>query len=83
MNAEPFAGRQLGETAESPSGREGTMPSDKTRRMLKVFGVAVTELEDAVEGGASPEELSKAEAEVLTRLREVTALIESLRVRKK
>jgi len=59
------------------------MPSDKTRRMLKVFGVAVTDFEDAVEQGAPPEELSKAEAEVLARLREVTALIESLRAKKK
>ncbi len=58
------------------------MPSDKTRRMLKVFGVAVTDFEDAVEGRASPEELAKAEAEVLARLREVTALIESLRAKK-
>ncbi len=59
------------------------MPSDKTRRMLKVFGVAVTELEDAVEGGAPPDEVAKAEAEVLARLREITALIESLRAKKK
>jgi len=51
--------------------------------MLKVFGVAVTDFEDAVEQGAPPEELSKAEAEVLARLREVTALIESLRAKKK
>lgn len=55
------------------------MPTDKTRRMLKVFGVAVTDYEDAVEGGAPPEEVSKAEAEVLARLKEVTALIEGLR----
>jgi hypothetical protein len=59
------------------------MPSDKTRRMLKVFGVAVTDYEDAVEGDAPAGEVAKAEAEVLTRLREVTALIESLRARKK
>jgi len=59
------------------------MPSDETRRMLKVFGVAVTAYEDAVEKGAPPAELAKAEAEVLTRLREVTALIESLRAKKK
>lgn len=59
------------------------MPSDKTRRLLKVFGVAVTDFEDAVEGGASPEELAKSEAEVLARLREVTALIESLHAKKK
>ncbi len=59
------------------------MPTDKTRRMLKVFGVAVTDFEGAVEGGASPEEVAKAEAEVLGRLREVAALIESLRAKKK
>ena len=58
------------------------MPSDETRRMLKVFGVAVTALEDAVDKGAPAEERSKAEAEVLARLREVTALIEGLRAKK-
>lgn len=59
------------------------MPTDETRRMLKVFGVAVTALEDAVEKGAPAEELAKAEAEVRVRLQEVTALIERLRARKK
>jgi hypothetical protein len=59
------------------------MPSDETRRMLKVFGVAVTAYEDAVEKGVSPEELSKAEREVRTRLQEVTALIEGLSKKKK
>jgi len=71
-----------------PGDREGvkgeeTMPSDETRRMLKVFGVAVTEFEDAVLKGAPPEKMAKAEAEVLARLQEVTALIEGLRARKK
>ncbi len=59
------------------------MPTDETRRMLKVFGVAVTAYEDAVEKGAPPEEVAKADAEVRTRLAEVTALIERLRARKK
>lgn len=59
------------------------MPSDETRRMLKVFGVAVTAYEDAVEKGAPPEEMAKADAEVRTRLAEVTALIERLRARRK
>ena len=27
------------------------MPSDETRRLLKLFGVAVTSLEDAIETG--------------------------------
>jgi hypothetical protein len=59
------------------------MPTDETRRMLKVFGVAVTAYEDAVDKGARAEELKKAEAEVRTRLEEVTALIERLRAKKK
>jgi hypothetical protein len=59
------------------------MPTDETRRVLKVFGVAVTAFEDAVDKKVSPEELTKAEAEVRTRLEEVTALIERLRARRK
>jgi hypothetical protein len=59
------------------------MPTDETRRLLKVFGVAVTAFEDAVDKNISPEERRKAEAEVRTRLEEVTALIERLRARKK
>jgi hypothetical protein len=59
------------------------MPTDETRRVLKVFGVAVTALEDAVDKGASPEELKKTETEVRARLEEVTALIERLRAREK
>jgi hypothetical protein len=59
------------------------MPTDETRRVLKVFGVAVTALEDAVDKGAPPEEVRKADAEVRARLEEVTALIERLRARKK
>ncbi|MGH7774355.1 MAG: hypothetical protein ACREQA_19185 [Candidatus Binatia bacterium] len=59
------------------------MPTDETRRVLKVFGVAVTAYEDAVDKGAAPEELHKAEAEVRTRLEEVTTLIERLRAKKK
>jgi len=58
------------------------MPTDETRRVLKVFGVAVTAFEDAVEKGATPEELKKTDAEVRTRLEEVSALIERLRAKK-
>jgi len=58
------------------------MPTDETRRLLKVFGVAVTAFEDAVDKAALPEELRKAEAEVRARLEEVTALIELLRARR-
>jgi len=59
------------------------MPTDETRRVLKVFGVAVTAFEDAVDKGASPEELKKTETEVRTRLEEITALIERLRAKQK
>ena len=59
------------------------MPTDETRRVLRMFGVAVTEYEDAVDKGAPSEELRKAEAEVRTRLDEVTALIERLGAKRK
>jgi hypothetical protein len=59
------------------------MPTDETRRILKVFGVAVTAYEDAVEKKAPPDELKKAEAEVRTRLEEVTALFERLRAKQR
>ena len=59
------------------------MASDETRRLLKVFGIAVTAYEDAVEKGAPPDELAKVEAEVRARLQEVTALIDRLRAKKK
>ena len=51
------------------------MASDETRRILKVFGVAVTGLEDAV----TPEDRARWTAEVTERLREVQALIERLK----
>jgi hypothetical protein len=59
------------------------MPTDETRRVLKVFGVAVTAFEDAVDKNATADELKKADAEVKARLEEVTGLIERLRARKK
>ena len=58
------------------------MPTDETRRVLKVFGVAVTAFEDAVEKNASAEELKKTENEVRACLEEVTTLIERLRAKK-
>ena len=59
------------------------MPSDETRRMLRVFGVAVTTYEDAVEKGESPEELAKAEREARARLQEIAALIDRLSAKRK
>ena len=58
------------------------MPSDETRRVLRTFGVAVTTYEDAVEAGATADEVDKAEAEYRATLSEVTALIERLRARR-
>jgi hypothetical protein len=60
----------------------GVMPSDETRRVLKLFGVAVTSYEDCVDKGAPVEEINKAEAEIGASLSEVTALIERLRGKK-
>ena len=62
---------------------EKAMPTDETRRVLKVFGVAMTAFEDAVDKSAPPEELKKVDAEVKIRLEEITALIERLRARRK
>ena len=58
------------------------MPTDETRRLLKVCGVAVTAFEDAVEKQAPAEELKKSETEVRARLEEVSALIERLRAKR-
>lgn len=55
------------------------MPSDETRRLLKIFGIAVTDLEDAVQNKLPAADIHKAEAEAQARLQEVTALIERLR----
>ncbi|MBI3625216.1 MAG: hypothetical protein HY215_03585 [Candidatus Rokubacteria bacterium] len=59
------------------------MASDETRRLLKEFGIAVTDYEDAVGEGASREKVAKVEAEVKARLAEVTALIQRLSAKKK
>ncbi len=54
------------------------MPSEETRRVLKVFGVAVTSLEDAT----TAEDRAKWSAEVSERLREVHELVDRLRGKK-
>jgi hypothetical protein len=58
------------------------MPSDETRRVLKVFGVAVTNLEDAIERRAPTEEITKWDTELAARAREVIDLVERLRSRR-
>lgn len=53
------------------------MAQDSTRRLLKVFGIAVTNVEDALEA-ALAEDTKKAEAELRERMKEVIALVEQL-----
>jgi hypothetical protein len=53
------------------------MAEESTRRLLKVFGIAVTNLEDALEAG-QPETARKAEAELRERMKEILALVETL-----
>ena len=53
------------------------MAQDSTRRLLKVFGIAVTNLEDALETAVA-ESAKKAEAELRERMKEMTALVERL-----
>ena len=56
--------------------------TDETRRILKVFGVAVTNLEDAIEQRKPLEEIMKWDAEVADRTREVINLVDHLRSRR-
>ena len=58
------------------------MPSDETRRLLKVFGVAVTNLEDAIDRKAPLDEIMKWDREVADRTREVIDFVERLRSRR-
>ena len=62
--------------------RDRSMPSDDTRRVLKVFGVAVTSLEDAIDGKAPMAEIMKWDAELADRTREIIALVDRLRSRR-
>jgi hypothetical protein len=57
------------------------MPSDEARRLLKLFGVAVTEFEDAVLRAAPAEEIKQADAEMRARSEEIEGWIDRLRRR--
>jgi hypothetical protein len=54
------------------------MPSDETRRLLRTFGVAVTQFEDAVSSGAPTDEIKQAGDEARARLHEIEALLDRL-----
>jgi hypothetical protein len=58
------------------------MPSDETRRVLKLFGVAVTSLEDAIDQRKPANEIFKWDAELADRSRELFALVDRLRSRR-
>ena len=55
------------------------MPSDETRRLLRTFGVAVTQFEDAVSSGAPADDILRAEQQAESRLNEIKALLERLK----
>jgi hypothetical protein len=58
------------------------MPSEETRRLLKLFGVAVTSLEDAIDRRAPLDEITRWDQEVAERTRETIAFIDRLRSRR-
>jgi len=58
------------------------MPSDETRRLLKLFGVAVTNLEDAIDQRAPLDEIMKWDRDLADRTREIIAHVENLRSRR-
>src|SRR2546426_855101 len=76
----------VGDARALPRVREGRrrteMPSEETRRVLKLFGVAVTNLEDTIDRKAPRDEIMKADAEGAERTRETLALVERLRSRR-
>jgi len=58
------------------------MPSDETRRILEAFSVAMTRLEDAIDGKAPVDEIMRRDHELADRTREVIAHVERLRSRR-
>jgi hypothetical protein len=56
---------------------EPAMAEHATRQLLKAFGIAVTNLEDAVEDGAA-DAARKADAELRERMKEIIELVETL-----
>jgi len=53
------------------------MADDSTRRLLKAFGIALTNLEEAVQDGAG-DAARKADAELRERMKEIIELVETL-----
>ncbi|MGE5303273.1 MAG: hypothetical protein ACM3TN_08080 [Alphaproteobacteria bacterium] len=55
------------------------MPSDETRSLLKIFGIAVTTYEDLIQSAASAEQIKEAETQAFNRLTEIKNHMERLR----
>lgn len=53
------------------------MAEDSTRRLLKAFGIAVTNLEEALEAGQA-DAAKRAQAELRERMKDVIDLVERL-----
>jgi hypothetical protein len=58
------------------------MSREETRRILKAFGVAVTNLENAIDEQAPLEEIMEWDRVLADRTREVINLVETLRSRR-
>ncbi len=58
------------------------MPSEETRRLLKIFGVAVTNLEDALDRKAHGAEVAKLDNELADRMRDIIGLVDKIRSRR-
>jgi hypothetical protein len=58
------------------------MSSDETQRVLKLFGVAVSSLEEAIDNRAPMDDVMKWDREVADRTREVLSLVDRLRSRR-
>ena len=53
------------------------MTEDSTRRLLKLFGIAVTNLEEALEAG-EPDSARRAAVDLRERMKDVIELVERL-----
>lgn len=58
------------------------MPNEETRRVLELFGGALTGLEDALDQHRPANEIYRRDAELADRTREMLALIDRLRSRR-
>jgi hypothetical protein len=58
------------------------MPSDETRKLLKLFGVAATSLEEALDRKASMDEIVKWDVELADRTRDIIDMVDRLRSRR-